>query len=440
MKVSRLEPDLSGIVNWPTLSTTKKSVVTVGVFDGMHRGHQSLIKRVVELARQQGDYAVVVMFDPSPKQVHSYADAHSGADLPSGEAAQDRDELMPERERLRIMRELGVDWVLSVQYTLAFAAKSFRFFLGALVGKIGMSTLVLGQDATMGAGRAGNVEAIERLAEATGVFTLDIVDDAGPGYTWVPGEIEPQAPAGAGEPGDPLEGMNKAELRAWTKAHQCKKVRIWSSTNVRYLLASGRASEAAAILGHAHAVEGEVVHGEQRGRELGYPTANISEDYEGYMPVDGVYAGWLVDLGPSEAAASAGAGAAGVSGAVSGSTASGGADGTSAADGGLETVTFSSAGKDARLAPGSPWRWPADISIGSKETFAGEGQQYERVLEVNAIVGDDWLDLYGHRVRVEFLAYLRPQAKFASGEALSAQLQQDAADSLRLARQAEAGS
>ncbi|BDR55121.1 bifunctional riboflavin kinase/FMN adenylyltransferase [Bombiscardovia apis] len=416
MKVSRLEPDSSGIVDWPTLSTTKKSVVTVGVFDGMHRGHQAVIERVVSLAHEQGEYAVVIMFDPSPKRVHSYAEAHSGAELPSGEPTQDADELMPASERMRLMKELGVDWVLSVRYTLAFAAKSFRYFLGALVGKLGMGTLVLGRDATMGAGRAGNVEAIEDLSQATGVFTLEVVDDAGPGDAWVPQSIEAQVPQGPGEPGDPLEGMSKAELRAWTKAHACKKVRTWSSTNVRYLLASGRVGAANEILGHAHAVEGEVVHGEQRGRELGYPTANIGQDYEGYMPVDGVYAGWLVDLGPIEQASESAESAKG--------------------DEGTQTHV-SASGQETRLAAGSPWRWPADISIGSKETFAGEGQHYERVLEVNAIAGDDWLELYGHKVRVEFLAYLRPQEKYADADALAQQLKQDAADSLLIAQQSE---
>ncbi|OZG50283.1 bifunctional riboflavin kinase/FMN adenylyltransferase [Bombiscardovia coagulans] len=414
MKISRLEPDASGIVNWPTLSTTKKCVVTVGVFDGMHRGHQAVIQRVVQLAHQQGDFAVVILFDPSPKRVHSYAASHSGAELPDQELRNHEDELMAASERIRLMKQLGVDWVLSISYNLAFAAKSFRYFIGTLVGKLGMRTLVLGRDATMGAGRSGNVQAVEELSQATGVFTLDIVDDAGPGYTWVPQIVHQQVPDGPGEPSDPLVEMSKAEMRAWTKAHACKKVRMWSSSNVRYLLASGRIHAANAVLGHTYAVEGEVVHGEKRGRELGYPTANVSQEHEGYMPVDGVYAGWLVDLGKPRQDSDS--------------------DNQSQSDNHTQTLT-ADPGHDVRLASGSVWRWPAAISIGTKETFASEGKQYERVLEVNAIAGDNWLDLYGHRVRVEFLSYLRPQKKYPDADALVKQLAQDAADSLRIAQE-----
>ena len=70
---------------------------------------------------------------------------------------------------------------------------------------------------------------------------------------------------------------------------------------MRYLLSQGRIKDADAILGHAHAVEGTVVHGEERGRTIGFPTANLSENVAGYLPVDGVYAGWLVDLGEKSA-------------------------------------------------------------------------------------------------------------------------------------------
>lgn len=411
MRVNRLEPDSSGIVDWPTLSTTKKSVVTIGVFDGMHRGHRAVIQKVVELAHKQGNFAVVIMFDPSPKLVHSYAKTHNGVELPQDTPRKDSDELMAVPERLRLMKELGVDWVLSVHYTMAFSAKSFRYFIGTLVGKLDMNTLVLGRDATLGAGRLGNVESIEDLAEATGVFSLELVDDAGPGYTWIPQNITRQVPESTGEPSDPLANLNKAQMRAWTKEHSCKKVRVWSSSNVRYLLSQGRVRAAAEVLGRVPIVEGQVVQGEQRGRALGYPTANISPEHDGYMPTDGVYAGWLVDLGKIDT------------------------DKDSSGDDGSTTQmseSVSTSSHDARLIPGSAWRWPADISIGTKETFANDDKQYERVLEVNAITGGKWLDLYGHKVRVEFLSYLRPQEKFADADALVEQLKEDVANSLQL--------
>ena len=112
------------------------------------------------------------------------------------------------------------------------------------------------------------MKAIENLALATGVFQLEVVDDFGPGLTRVPVNAKPVMPSEPGEPSDPLEGASKAERRAWSKKHQAKEVRTWSSTNVRYLLSQGRIKDADAILGHAHAVEGTVVHGEERGRTM----------------------------------------------------------------------------------------------------------------------------------------------------------------------------
>ena len=174
------------------------------------------------------------------------------------------------QERLRAINKLGVDYTLIVRYTLAFAAKSYRFFLGQMVGKLGMRALVLGSDAAMGANRAGDVKAIENLALATGVFQLDVVDDRGPGETRVPANAKPVMPTDHGEPADPLEGASKAERRAWSKKNQAKAVRVWSSTNVRYLLGQGRIKDADAILGHPHAVEGAVC----MARNVGAPSAS----------------------------------------------------------------------------------------------------------------------------------------------------------------------
>ncbi|KAB8294567.1 bifunctional riboflavin kinase/FMN adenylyltransferase [Bifidobacterium avesanii] len=393
MKIIRLTPDATGLVAWPTLSAAKKSVVTVGVFDGMHRGHQAVVSRVVELAGKYGALSAVVLFDPRPALVHGWAKAHGGEE--PGEGVADADALTDADERIRMMRAMGVDYVLVVRYTLAFAAKSYRFFLGQMVGKLGMRTLVLGQDAAMGAGRAGDVKAIRTLAEGTGVFELDVVDDRGPGYVRVPAVIEPRMPEVHGEPADPLAGLSKAELRAWSKAHNAKLTRVWSSTNVRWLLSQGRVRDAAEVLGHPHAVEGTVVHGEERGRTIGFPTANLGDEIAGYLPVDGVYAGWLVDMGPDD-------------------------------DGDAGELN-----EQSRLAAGSPWRWPAAISIGTKPTFSEKTGRHERVVEAYA-VSDDWLDLYGHRVRVEFVGYLRPQIRFDGADELVAELKRNVEETKRL--------
>lgn len=420
MEITRLMPDMEGNVAWPTLDADRRSVVSVGVFDGFHLGHRAVIERVVELAKQHNAVSIVVLFDPRPAFVHGYAAAHEGAE-PESELT-DAQELTGVDERLRIIGEMGVDRAYVVRYTLPFAAKTYRFFLGQMVGKVGMRTLVLGMDAALGCGREGDVRAIANLAAATGVFELDVVDDCGPGVVRVPKQLEQTAGEGIaeaaarvkngeslepGDPVDPLEGLNKAERRAWSKRHDAREVRAWSSTNVRWLLAQGRVAAAADILGRNHAIEGEVVHGEQRGRTIGFPTANLGGAVHGYIPADGVYAGWLVDLG---------------------------------AEAGGESAPVR--------------RWPAAISIGTKPTFNESTGLKERVVEANAIVsdgaandakdakdiegttlaGNEWLDLYGHHVRVEFQTFLRPQVKFNSVEALTAELARNVAQTRQLCR------
>lgn len=405
MKITRLTPDDSGLVDWPTLSAHKRTVMTIGVFDGMHKGHQAVIRRVVELAKQNDSLAVVMVLDSRPALAHTYADEHDGMDVP--EDYVDTQALSSVDQRIRVMRDLGVERVLVLHYTMAFAAKSFRFFLGQMVGKLGMRTLVLGKDAALGANRAGDIKAIQELSEATGVFELDVVDDLGPGYTWIPSHFEPEVPQDAGEPKDPREELSKTELRSWTKQNNCRKVRVWSSSNVRYLLSRGCVQAAAEILGHDHAVEGEVVHGEQRGREIGFPTANLAQVVEGYVPVDGVYAGWLIDLGPVDGEADE-------------------------ATGDKDKTTKLAASSDAmRMAEGSPWRWPAAISIGTKPTYSDETGIRERVIEPYAVT-KDWLELYGHKVRVEFAGFLRRQIKFKDTDELKVALQSYADQTLEM--------
>lgn len=395
MNVMHLTPQADGTVEWPSPGNSIKTVVTVGAFDGMHLGHQAVIARVVELAKRYDALSSVILFDPRPAYVHAWAAAHEGVEPDATKV--DAVALTSMDERLRRIEQLGVDQVLIVHYTLAFAAKSYVFFLGQLTGRLGMRTLVLGSDAAMGQGRKGDVKAIANLAAATGVFELDVVDDLGPGHVRVPAHAEPHMPGEYGEPKDPLEGMSKAERRAWSKRNNAKLTRVWSSSNVRYLLSQGRIVAANAVLGHPHSVEGVVVHGEERGRTIGFPTANLGDEIHGYLPVDGVYAGWLVDLGTA---------------------------GDSDADGSEST----------RLRADSPCRWPSAISIGTKPTFSEKTGLHERVVEAYAIRDDDagWLDLYGHRVRVEFVGFLRPQVRFDGPDALVAELGRNVEETRRL--------
>lgn len=403
MKVIDIRPDANGMINWPTLSSQRKSVVTIGVFDGMHQGHREVIRQTVALAQRHEAFSVVIMFDPRPAVVHNDPDRYD--DFGTGESPipHDPEELMSVRQRLRAMAQLGVDHVLIVRYSLAFAAKSYRFFLGQIVGKLGMRTLVLGSDAALGARRAGTVEAISDLARATGVFELVVVENQGPGEVRVPDPIQASTPSEVGDPKDPTEAMNKAEYRAWTKSMPNRKVRAWSSSHVRWMLASGRVHDACEILSQPHRVEGVVVHGQQRGRELGFPTVNLGEHIEGYVPVDGVYAGWLIDLDMERT--------------------------IDAPEGSNHTeTTIASASMlrrdDLHLGAHSPWRWPAAISIGMKPTFGGEPDSGERMVEAYALT-EDWKDLYGHRVCIEFAHYLRPQQAFASVDELKAALAHD---------------
>ena len=354
MDITHLTPDAEGSIEWPSFSNDKKAVVTLGAFDGMHLGHQAVIKRVVELAHQHDAFSVVILFDPRPAFVHGWVISHHGEE-PAVQNV-DAEALTSVDDRLHRMEQFGVDHVLVVHYTLAFAAMSYIFFLGRLTGKLGMRTLVLGQDAAMGKGREGDVKHIANLAAATGVFELDVVDDRGPGEVRIPRDFKPEAPSEWGEPVDPLANATKAERRAWSKKNQAKAMRAWSSTNVRYLLAHGRIQDANAILGAPHSIEGEVVHGEERGRTIGFPTANLGSDIAGYIPVDGVYAGWLVD------------------------------------------------GEN---------RWPAAISIGTKPTFSEKTGLNERVVEAYCIT-EEWIDLYDHKVRVEFVGFLRPNSSATS--------------------------
>ncbi|MFU0513555.1 bifunctional riboflavin kinase/FMN adenylyltransferase [Gardnerella greenwoodii] len=393
MKVIDIRPDANGMINWPTLSAERKAVVTIGVFDGMHKGHREVVRRTVELAHRHGAFSVVIMFDPRPSVVHANPDLYDDFGDFNTDLPKDSDALTSVRQRLRVLSELDVDHVVIVRYSLAFAAKSYRFFLGQLVGKLGMRALVLGSDAALGARRAGNIQAIRELSKATGVFELIEVEDLGPEDVRVPDPIVREVPKGSGEPEDPAEGMNKAEYRAWSKSMPNKKVRAWSSTNVRWMLATGRVKAAREILDQPHRVEGTVVHGDERGRELGFPTVNLGEKIEGYIPVDGVYAGWVVDLD---------------------------SDNKNEMRPTKSTVPDVSVLRRDELHLGvhSPWRWPAAISIGTKPTFNADGEdEAERTVEAYGLF-DDWKDLYGHRVCIEFASFLRPQQTFDSVDEL----------------------
>ncbi|MGW8993801.1 bifunctional riboflavin kinase/FAD synthetase [Streptomyces zhihengii] len=281
-----------------------RSVVTIGSYDGVHRGHQLIIGRAVEKARELGVPTVVVTFDPHPSEV-----VRPGSHPPL---------LAPHHRRAELMEELGVDAVLVLPFTLEFSKLSpADFVVKVLVDKLHARAVVEGPNFRFGHRAAGNVDLLRELG-ATYDYEVEVID------LFVSGE------AGGGQP--------------------------FSSTLTRRLVAEGDVTGAAEILGRPHRVEGVVVRGAQRGRELGFPTANVETLPHTAVPADGVYAGWLT------------------------------ADGE---------------------------RMPAAISVGTNPQFDGT----ERTVEAYAIdrVG---LELYGLHVTVDFLAYVRGQKKFDSVEAL----------------------
>ncbi|MEV0039664.1 bifunctional riboflavin kinase/FAD synthetase [Streptomyces sp. NPDC056909] len=281
-----------------------RSVVTIGSYDGVHRGHQLIIGRAVERARELGVPSVVVTFDPHPSEV-----VRPGSHPPL---------LAPHHRRAELMAELGVDALLILPFTVEFSRLSpGDFIVKVLVDKLHARAVIEGPNFRFGHKAAGNVAVLADLG-ITYDYEVEVID------LRVTGE------AGGGEP--------------------------FSSTLTRRLVTEGDVAGAAEILGRPHRVEGVVVRGAQRGRELGYPTANVETLPHTAIPADGVYAGWLT------------------------------ADGE---------------------------RMPAAISVGTNPQFEGT----ERTVEAYAIdrVG---LDLYGLHVTVDFLSYVRGQRKFESIEAL----------------------
>ena len=231
------------------------SVVTIGNFDGVHRGHVGVLRRMVADAAASGCAAVVVTFTPHPAQVHR---PQVAPPLITGD-----------EDRLELLAATGLDAVLLATYTLGFAQQTPEEFVRAyLVDALGARTVVVGRDVRFGKDNAGDLATMTALGERLG-FQVDVVDD-----------VRPKEDGDAGGEEDPA-------------AHRWRR---WSSTWARELLAAGDVAGAARVLGRPHRIRGLVVRGDARGRTLGYPTANLGPDATGMVPADGVYAGRLVRL------------------------------------------------------------------------------------------------------------------------------------------------
>ncbi|WP_405375017.1 MULTISPECIES: bifunctional riboflavin kinase/FAD synthetase [unclassified Microbacterium] len=286
------------------------SVIAIGKFDGVHSGHRAVIDRARVTATDAGARVVAVTFDRNPLSIL-------------------RPESCPEalvsiEQKIALLADAGVDATLVLRFDAELAALTPEEFVEhVLVDALDAVCVLVGDDFRFGRGGAGTPQLLASLGLDSG-FTVDVVSDVQGGGRRV------------------------------------------SSTWVRELLAAGQVEDAARLLGRPHALRGEIVHGVKRGRELGYPTANLSADVEGFVPADGVYAGWLVDEGSS-------------------------ADRLFAAT-----------------------RYPAAISIGTNPTFDDVP-----VRQVEAYVLDETdLDLYGHTVQVQLTHRIRGMVKFEGIDAL----------------------
>lgn len=228
-----------------------RCVVTIGVFDGVHLGHQRIVWRALARAAELRLPAVAVTFDPVPEAVVR------------PEAAPLL--LMTVERRIELLGGLGLDGVYVVDFTPAFAAQSPEDFVKTLlVDRLRAVDVVVGENFRFGRRAAGDVKMLADFGSAAG-FMVDAISLVHPDS----GSAQPDA--GAGQ-------------------------QAFSSTRIRQWVADGDVTAAAAALGRPHRVEGVVVHGDHRGRELGYPTANLDVPTTLAVPADGVYAGWLDDM------------------------------------------------------------------------------------------------------------------------------------------------
>ena len=288
------------------------SVVVIGVFDGVHKGHQALLNRAKEIA--DGRPIIALTFDPHPRTVFA----------PDSVPPM----LTTLADRVELLKIHNADQVAVMKFNEQFAAMSpDQFVEDILLKQLHVSTVIVGKNFTYGAKAAGTVDTLIKSG-LTHNFTVDVQELAG------------------GE-----EAI--------------------SSSRIRNLVMEGKVEQARELLSRPHRLDGIVVHGEKRGREIGYPTANIGKLDGQTIPADGIYAGWLT-VG----------------------------------------INF----------------WPAAISIGTNPTFEGDrGRQVEAYA-----LDQQGLDLYDKAASVEFGWYLRPTLKFNGLDELLVQMKKDCDEARRL--------
>jgi riboflavin kinase/FMN adenylyltransferase len=296
----------------PTVSSSQRSVVTIGAYDGVHLGHQAVIAEVKRLAASLDARSIVVTFDQHPAGV---VRPESAPRL-----------LTTLEQKLELLADTGIDATVVVHFDGEQAAEpAEQFVQRVLVGALAVRTVVVGEDFHFGRHRAGNVTLLRRLGTE---FDFEV------------------------QPLHLLERSDGIEEPV-------------SSTAVRRALAGGEVELAAAMLGRPFEARGPVVQGDQRGRLLGFPTANVEVTNQMCLPADGVYAGWYERP-----------------------------DGE---------------------------RHPCAINLGRRPTFYAHADS--SLLEAHLL--DFSGDLYGEPAKVQFTHFLRSERKFDGIDAIAAQLKLD---------------
>lgn len=291
--------------NFPAVETG--SVVTMGDFDGLHTGHRVLIRETVAHARENRLLSVLVTYEPSPKKILKKIATDS--------------RLTTYREKKDLLQESGLDIVVFYPMTAATIRISARTFLrDFLLGQLKMRQLIMGHDHHFGHNRRGNARYLEAAAPRYG-FGICVIEE------------------------------------------QLTQEKRTSSSRIRAALAEGDVHTVAEILGRPYSITGRVIRGEQNGRKLGFPTANVQFDAEKLLPVNGVYYG------------------------------------------------------TALLATGR--RLPAVANLGRKPTIG----EFALGLEVH--IPDFSGDLYGSEICFEFSGRIRGEQKFADLAALQTQIGED---------------
>ena len=212
----------------------QESWLTIGVFDGVHRGHQEILQRLTDGARASGIPAVVLTFDPHPASV-----------LGRGEIGL----LTLPDERAELLESMNVDIVITERFTKELSAVTAFDFMSRLGHHIGLKHLLIGYDFALGKGREGNAPRLMEIGRELG-YSVEVV----PALSDASGVI--------------------------------------SSTEIRKLVSVGNVSEAAQLMGHPFSLRGPVIRGDGRGKQIGVPTANIAYPREKVVPARGIYAGW----------------------------------------------------------------------------------------------------------------------------------------------------